>query len=94
MGKFAKRTINELIGEINAPQGFSREKIPELRRRIERIGDSFIRRKLERQMEWQWQKQLEQRRAGAASDEQRLKILEEEKERIERQIKILKGKNE
>ena len=45
-------------------------------------------------MEWQWQKQLEQRRAGAASDEQRLKILEEEKERIERQIKTLKGKNE
>lgn len=94
MGKFAKRTINELIGEINAPQGFLREKMPELRRRIERIGDSFIRRKLERQMEWQWQKQLEQRGAGAASDEQRLKILEEEKERIERQIKTLKGKNE
>ena len=38
--------------------------------------------------------QLEQRGAGAASDEQRLKILEEEKERIERQIKTLKGKNE
>lgn len=93
MGKFARKTINNLIQEINVKQGFSEQKIPELRKQINYIGDSFIRRKLEQQMEWQWQKQVEQRMSNAATDEQRLKMMEEEKNRLERQIEELKRKN-
>ena len=82
MGLFAKDYVDRLIRDIDTMESSKESVFREMQTRIERIGDSFLRRKLEQQLDRKWHR--------LASVRQQIRRLEEDKERLERRIEELK----
>lgn len=82
MGLFAKDYVDRLIRDIDTMESSKESVFREMQTRIERIGDSFLRRKLEQQLDRKWHRM--------ASVRQQIRQLEEDKERLERRIEELK----
>lgn len=86
MGRFAKDYVDRLIRDIDTIQSGRDSSYRELQVRIERIGDSFLRRKLEQQLERQWRRMAPVR--------QQISRLEADRERLDRQIDKLRRQEE